>query len=157
MRNSNNRIADNLKKIDFLHQLRRQLQQPTGLSPHQHLPLTTWLAQDLSQQHHDLMIWHTSLHDLETSITLIFNILRHQNKQQQCQTKRGFFQHALSSQSQCDLLRIIPQHDSPVYPKISVGHHGLSLHFLIPDYHHQGNTSPIKDEIEFTLQCCKIL
>ena len=157
MQQNNHRIADNLKKIDFIHQLRRQLQQPAGLSPQQYLPLKAWLDQDTCQQQHDLAIWQSKIQDLENSILVIFNILRQQKKEHDCQTKNGFFQHSACSNEHHDLLRIIPHHNSAVYPKISVGHHGLSLHFIEPNYHQSDNAKTVTDEVKFTLQYCKII
>jgi len=87
-------------------------------------------------------------------VDMILRLLRENTHFSPAQsTKAGVYQHNLDNNS-TQLIRVSLAKESHYFPEISGGKHHFTARFIQPDNEH--HTTPISDEIKFSLSCCSL-
>lgn len=89
--------------------------------------LLLWLEHDAEKRKNDLHEWLTDINTLQSTISTYLNLLRKTAFFETITLLNGFYQCSLPSKMNCHLILLRMDKNSGVVPKMSLGHHGLSL------------------------------
>ena len=111
----------------------------------------SWLQQDIEKRQEDMLQWMTQFEDVAGIIGTYLKLVRHTGHYQTHTAPKGFYQQAIDPKLTCHLIQIRLEKALAIYPKISVGRHGLSIRFVNCD-----ETRDETQEISFELSCCNL-
>ncbi len=112
-----------------------------------------WLNRPLAYQRQHLLEWQKDLAIIRNSILLILNLIRNSSNPQPEIAIKGFYQKAMEQNTNCQLIRVIMNVESPFFPEISAGKHRVTIRFM-----DQVDTSnrPVQtdQDVDFVIHCC---
>ncbi len=153
LRQTAGRLGDGLRSNELLNIVRPRLAIPGGTCSFDVPAFHFWLSQPAKHRHDALETWYEQFFPIETTVTLLLNIIRHSAYEEEAVATAGYFQKMLETNTPCQMIRI-KLNDHSVFPEISGGKHRVSVRFLT-----QGpELQPIakQEDIAFTLGCCII-
>ncbi|OAI49500.1 hypothetical protein AYO45_07030, partial [Gammaproteobacteria bacterium SCGC AG-212-F23] len=126
---SNRKIAQNLREIELLNNLRLHLASPGGGCSFDIPVYHYWLQQPAEKREENIRGWLLELKQVRTTVFLILQLIRESGKTQTKNAEHGFYQELLDPQTNLRLLRVSLSASLPAYPEISIGRHFLSVRF----------------------------
>ena len=154
MHQQTSRLGEQLKRNEFLNQLRQHLNFPGGLAYHNTFALTTWAHLPPAQQLTDIIHWRKELTSIESTIQLILKLTRQTAANQQQVASNGYFQKNLDTNLPIGLIIVRTQYHT--YPEFSATRHRLNIRFMQPNYYDNAHPKQTQEDIPFTLSCCQI-
>jgi len=149
----NGRFANELRNNEFLHQIKQYQKNPGGLCQFDVPAFQLWCSYPVNQQQMMLQQWLSEIKDIISVTQFLLEVTR-----QSCSTKKvtaedSHYQDSLDSNAALQLVQVYLSADYQAYPEVSVGRHGISIHFKRPDF--QSRAVQNRDNIEFELRTCK--
>lgn len=142
---SHGKFAEPIRKLPFFKNIMQYQAIPGSESGHLMPDYQLWLNQSIRQCVHDMESWLVYFHDIDEITRTHLMFVRDAGEFQTTFANKGFFQDSMDSR--CQLIRIrIPTH-LRLYPKVSVGQHGMSIQFFslssvtAPSHKHTGDAS----------------
>lgn len=148
------KMGEQLRKNEFLSQIRLQLTNPAGACENALPGLLWWLNKSVESRVCDLELWFQPFVDLESTLKLLLSLIRRSTKAQKVSAKKGLFQH--SPNPPCELLRISVPADLNIYPEFSANKHRIVIRFLTPDLANGSKPTQTKDNVPFNITYCRI-
>ena len=149
-------MGEQIRKNEFLNQIRNQLSHPGGACHNSRAPYALWLSTPAHERIKDLQSWRQEFLELEKISGLILKILRDSMISEKLHCEDGFYQKNLTKETDCNLIRItVPTHYS-VYPECSANKHRVVIRFLHPNYYGNGRAEQSNKDFDFHLACCHI-
>lgn len=149
---SSGKIAQKLREIELLNNLRLHLVTPGGGCSFDIPVYHYWLQQPIKQRQQSLKLWITEFDSIRTAIDILLNLIRESAKTQEKMAEHGFYQELLDAQNNLRLIRVSVPHSVVAYPEISVGRHFLSIRYFSPDITHR--PKPYLDNLSFSIDYC---
>ncbi|MCA9334081.1 cell division protein ZapD [Candidatus Saccharibacteria bacterium] len=150
--NNKGMFAQDLRENEFIQCIYRSHAIPGGMCRH-HLPgFYLWLTEISDKSHSDIKTWLKSFDEIFSIVSVILRFTRECSNTQRHIAYSGFFQMALDAQLPCQLIRVRYPRDFDVFPKISIGRHGLGIRFLSPNLN--GRAQQSLGNIAFELAIC---
>ncbi len=154
MHQQTTRLGEKLKHIDFLNQLRQNINLPGSLAYHSCFVLQTWSHQPVDQQLHNIHTWKKELNAIEQTVSLILKLTRQTAVTQKHIATNGQFQKNLNANLALGLIVVTTQYNT--YPEFSAGKHRLNIRFMQPNFYDHLHPTQIQQDIPFSLCCCQI-
>lgn len=129
---SNGKIAQNLREVELLNNLRLHLTTPGGGCSFDMPVYHYWLQQPVEKRQETIQSWLTEFTSIRATASLILQLVRDGTKAQERTADHGFYQELLDPQLNLRLIRVALPHGIPAHPEISVGRHFLSIRFYSP-------------------------
>lgn len=151
---SNNKFANALRSNEFLNTIRQYQQTPGGLAAYNTPEFQLWLEQSPSSRQNQLAEWIAELQEVRQTSQLLLRLIRQSsNPTPEC-AESGFFQRALDSQTNCQLVRVevLSNIKQILFPVISASRHGISIRFN--ELNVNGHATQCEHAVEFALTCC---
>ncbi len=149
---NNKKIAQNLREVELLNNLRLHLASPGGGCCFD-IPLYHyWLNQPAEVRESTLKTWINEFNQIREAISLILRLIREGSKFNHKTAEHGFYQELLDPQVNLRLIRVAIPHGIAAYPEISIGRHYLSVRFFSPTI--QERPTQYLDRIEFWISHC---
>ena len=150
------KLGDELRKHEFLNQIRTHLSNPAGACEHALPAYRLWLNKLPETRSQDLKIWSQSFIDLDHIIQMLLNLLRNSSDPKQMVAAKGFYQQPQDAHSPCELLCIsMPKHYD-LYPEISANKHRIIIRFLQADLYEGNKPQQANENVEFLLTCSRL-
>lgn len=92
-----------------------------------------WLGQSVDARQQQLIQWYTELNPFADIVKTILKIYRQSAQPVEQQAKQGFFQTTVDPQQPCHLIQVRLQPCDDIFPRISIGRHGISIRFMQGD------------------------
>ncbi len=124
------RLADQIKKIELLNNIRMQQINPAGDSVFSLPEYYLWLHRSSEERKADIKTWSDKLKDLRLVICFILKLIRQNSFSSQEIAAGGFYQSHIDSSLGCQIVEVKVGKNIGVYPKFSVGRNHLSFHFM---------------------------
>jgi cell division protein ZapD len=150
------RFGQNLRDNEFLNIIRLHLGNPGGACPFSTPAFHLWLQQPSEIRQQDLLRWLKEFEQLKEVVLLLLQITRSSNIPAQKLAKGGFYQQNFEPSISYQLVQVVLAHDVKLYPEISVGQHGVSIRFFELNTADHARDIQTKQDVTFTLTCCKI-
>lgn len=142
-----------LRDDDFIIKAIKFHRNPGGICPISQLEIQHWIKQGREKRLEQLEPWVESFDEIGSICTLILDLVRNSGVSQKHVAEQGYFDMVLdSTRSNHQLLQVKLLDNSKVYPQISFGRHGLSIHFT--QQKNAKNIPESVENIEFELTCC---
>lgn len=147
-------IGRALKDNEFLSALRQRSAIPGGTCGFDLPSLQNWLAQPAELRRAQLDRWLEEVSALDRSIRLVLMLLRESAAPSREASTGGVFQRSLDSSSY-QLIRVMLDEGSSMFPEISGGKHRITIRFL---EHRDVSKRPrqVQQDVEFRLVCCQL-
>jgi cell division protein ZapD len=146
---SNGKIGQNLREIEFLNNLRLHLTSPGGGCSFD-IPLYHyWIKQPVDVRRDTIISWLTEFNSIRTAATVILRLVREGTKVEEKTAESGFYQELLDPQLNLKLIRVTIKPEIAAYPEISVGRHFLGVRFYSP--HIKERPTQYSDNLSFWL------
>lgn len=113
-----------------------------------------WLHQAPEQRTAQMKAWLAEFKDIAEIIAIFLKLIRHTGHFQNQVAHKGFYQQAIDPKLSCHLIQIRLDKSLNIYPKISIGRHGLSVRFVKSSDEASECTS--ESDIKFELACCTL-
>lgn len=130
---SSGKIAQPLREIELLNNLRLHLNSPGGGCSFDIPVYHYWLNQPPAERIATLQAWISEFDHIRSASSLILKLVRESAKSQQKTAEHGFYQELLDPQINLRLIRVAIPAETSAYPEISIGRHYLSVRFFIPN------------------------
>lgn len=150
------KIGDNLRKNEFLNQIRMHLSHPAGACETTLPSLNLWLNKPQPSRQEDLEVWCQPFANLFKAIALLMKLIRQSSQSIHVIAKKGYYQQAQDPAQPCELLRIGVSASYNVFPKFSANKHCVVVRFMELDLYDGRKPVQTKQDIEFFLRCCRI-
>jgi cell division protein ZapD len=152
LNNSPGKLGQKLRENEFLNPIRMQLPKSGGMSNFNGPAFYFWLQQTSESRFRALNNWFKELENIHKAVELLLQLTRETGTAQLKFAQQGFYQESLDANIPYQLIRVALPKDRKVYPEISVGRYGLSIHFYSPNF--DGRAIKAGHEIPFKLACC---
>jgi len=147
------KFADDLRHNEFIYSIRQQHAIPGGTcsfsTPGYHL----WLQQSHQMRADHLESWLQALSDIYTISQSVLRLVRNSAMLKAEVAQSGFYQTSLDPQTSWQLIRVVLPAEYTVFPRFSIGRHGLSIRFLEASLHDRAQKTDT--DIQFDLACCR--
>lgn len=130
---SNGKIAQNLREIELLNNLRLHLATPGGGCSFDTPVYYYWLQQPAAERTATIRAWLDEFSSIRSANELVLKLVREESKIHQKQASNGFHQELLDPQNNLRMIRVIVPDNITAYPEISIGRHFLSIRFFEPN------------------------
>ncbi|WP_423063040.1 cell division protein ZapD [Candidiatus Paracoxiella cheracis] len=150
------KIGDPLRNNPFLNQIRMHLSHPGGPCSFSTPAYALWLQQPSEKRIDDLKKWTQGLTQLNSIEKIILKLTRESTNKQKLTASNGFYQQSLDANLPCQMIRVTLPMALGAYPEISVGKHRMAIRFLKLNFDNYEHAQQIRDDFEFTLNCCRI-
>ena len=154
------KLGQDLRDNEFIKIIRQHSINPGGACNFSTPAYYLWLEQPMLQRKTDFERWLIQTEQLQKMVRLLLQLTRNANNSVWQIAKQGFYQQALDSKIDCQMIRVIlaanPDTHPPIYPEISIGKHRLSIYFHTPDFQDFSRSQKTTRDIEFQLTCCTI-
>ena len=114
-----------------------------------------WLSKPKKTRNENLAMWFSPFHQLEHSVQLILEVLRHSAEDTDEIAQKGFFQKSLDTNQPIQLIRISTPSKGVCYPEISAGKHRFSVRFM-ENENPASRPDQCHEDIKFKLRMCSI-
>lgn len=129
---SSGKIAQNLRDIELLNNLRLHLATPGGGCSFDIPIYHYWLQQPPDKRLASIKSWLNEFSMVRKANSLILQLVREESKIHQKTATNGFHQELLDPQTNLRLIRVAVPTNVAAYPEISLGRHFLSIRFHTP-------------------------
>ncbi len=148
------KIGENLRRNEFLNQIRMHLANPAGACETTLPPLQLWLNRPAQARQHDLKVWCSPFIKLLDAIYLLLKLIRQGTPTTAVVACRGLYQQNQDSTVPYDLLRLSITSTLNVFPEFSANKHRIMIRFMLLDL---GGRKPLQtqEDIAFHLRCCR--
>lgn len=114
-----------------------------------------WLSAPAKIRGAQLSEWMRDLRAVEKATSIILRLIRESNSPRKACASGGFYQEQLDNSQVWQLVRIIVQAESGVYPEISGGKHRFTVRFYA-QHDTAARPGQVSDDVDFELQCCSL-
>lgn len=149
---SSGKIAQNLREIELLNNLRLHLATPGGGCSFDIPVYHHWLQQPIEQRRATLVSWVDEFKNVRLAIQLILQLIRESAKSEPKTAEKGFYQELLDVQVNLRLIRVKVPKNIQAFPEISVGRHFVVVRFSTPNI--LGRTVQYPNNLNFWLSYC---
>ena len=150
------KIGQDLRSHSFLDIIRQHLNSPGGACGFNTPAFHLWLQQPATERTDVFKQWLVELEQLEQIVNLVLQLIRQNGNLETFTATSGFYQQALDSSIQYELIRVLLPKAQLIYPEISVGRHRLSIRFLEMAIRTKERDQQIKQDVIFKLACCRL-
>jgi len=148
-------VGRSLKDNEFLAALRQRSAIPGGTCGFDLPSLQNWLAQPAEERRGQLNRWLEDLGALDRSLRLVLMLLRESAAATNETAENGLFQRSLESGTSYQLIRVLLDEGTAIFPEISGGKHRITIRFLDqPDVAQR--PQPVRTNVVFQLVCCQL-
>lgn len=146
------KLVPELSNNEFLNYIRKHTMCNSGAYYFDAPAYNCWLQQTAKQRMQDLLAWFEAFGFMRAVNDQLLDLTRSSGEECTVVAEHGFYQETLDPQVPNQLIRVAVTERLNVYPKISVGRHGLSVRFFAARF----NTRPIQIDthVKFQLVCC---
>ena len=130
---SNAKIAQNLRSVEMLSNLKLHLVNPGGGGSFDTPLFHNWLQQPANKRLATLKSWLEEFDDIRLASHLLLKLLRKDTSHLTKNAVRGFYQELLDSQPNLRMIRVMLPSEARAFPEISLSRHFMSIRFLVPD------------------------
>lgn len=121
------RFGDEIHSNSFLQSIRIAQASHTN-DCESHAPqLLLWLENDANLRKQDLSSWLKDLQLLFDTVSIYLALIRDTANYEQIELIHGFYQCSLPTKSPCHVILLKMNKDAELFPKMQIGHHGLTL------------------------------
>lgn len=149
---SSGKIAQPLREIELLNNLRLHLNSPGGGCSFDIPMYHYWLNQPAYDRQATLKSWLAEFHPIRSASSLILQLVRESAKSQEKMAEHGFYQELLDPQINLRLIRVAIPATIAAYPEISIGRHYLSVRFFSPSI--QERPTQFLEHLQFWISHC---
>ena len=128
------KFGERLRNIEFLNQIRMQLNNPAGPCGYKLPAYALWLAKPEAVKIEHLLEWEKELDFLFKTADILLKIMRNTAAISKITAENGFYQQSLDASKVCYLISTTIDKNQEVYPEYSIGKHRLIIRFLTPNY-----------------------
>ncbi|MFI4957062.1 MAG: cell division protein ZapD [Gammaproteobacteria bacterium] len=153
LQHTTGRLGDALRTNELVNVVRQRLAIPGGTCGFDLPAFHFWLSQTMHTRKESLENWYRQFGPIESTVSLLLDIVRQSAYEEKVHAPGGYFQKALETNTPCQLVRVT-LHGVSSFPEISGGKHRISIRFLTQDDHL--HPVPRQDDVHFTLGCCVI-
>lgn len=150
------KIGEDLRKNEFLNQIRMQLAHPAGPCETTLAPLQLWLNRSPESRQADLKIWSRPFLTLLNGINLLLRLVRHSTETNTHTANRGLYQQNQDPSSPYELIRISVDAIWDVFPEFSANKHRFMIRFMHLSLHEGRKPTQTQQDVEFYLRCCRL-
>lgn len=152
--NTQRKLAQDLRDLDFIETLRAHLSMLGGDSDFEVPGYHYWLKRPASERKATLNEWLSHFDKAREAVNLLLSIIRRSNEPRELTADRGFFHESISAVASPQLVRVLLPHDADYFPEVSVGKHRLNIRFC----HLSLETRPqqVETDVPFQLMLCCI-
>jgi cell division protein ZapD len=147
----NKKLGASLREERFLNNIRQRFAIPGGVTSFDLPSLFCWLKQDEASKQKDLDLWLDQLGIIDTSLEMLLSFLRENSRFQQVVSENGFYQGSV--EEKVELVRIICDQNSDVYPVVSGSRNRFGIKFMKLNSD-SGTSSAVTSTTTFQLSCC---
>lgn len=122
------KFAEPVRRIDLFRHIMQHQNTPGCESGYLMPNYYLWLNESIPVCLHDMESWLVHFHDIDEITRTHLTFVRDSGCFQQDIAHRGFYQQSMDSR--CQLIRVKVPTDTSLFPKVSVGQHGISLQFF---------------------------
>jgi cell division protein ZapD len=151
---TNGKIAQPLREIELLNNLRLHLSTPGGGCSFDIPVFHYWLRQPAQKRETLLKGWLAEFQSIRNAIELILKLTREGAKAQNRRAEKGFYQELLDPLMNVKLIRVAVPNETLVHPETSVSRHFLSIRFFTPTIHDRPSQCP--EDFSFWLSYCSL-
>ena len=151
----NGQVGQDTKNVELLTAIAQKNSVPGSICDFDLPALKHWLTSPKEKRQQNIEKWFQPFADLDRSVQLILDVLRHSAEDTDEVAQNGFFQKSLDTNQSIQLLRISIPGDSPCYPEISAGKHRFSVRFMKNDDPAQ-RPEQCSEDVNFKLMMCTI-
>jgi cell division protein ZapD len=150
------KIGHDLRKNEFLNQIRMHLANPAGACESILPPLNLWLNKSQESRQADLEVWCKPFVKLLKAITLLLKLIRESTQTISAVAKNGYYQQNQDPSLPCELIRISVDSSLDVFPEFSANKHRFMIRFMQLDLYGGRKPKQIQEDVEFFLRCCRV-
>jgi cell division protein ZapD len=154
MHQQTTRLGEKLKHIEFLNQLRQNINLPGSLAYHNCFIFQAWSHQPLDHQIHNIHTWKKELDAIEKAVNLILKLTRQTAVAQKHIAINGQFQKTLNSNLALGLIVVTTQ--CSTYPEFSASKRHFNIRFMQPNFNDHSHPTQLQQDVPFTLHYCQI-
>lgn len=149
---SSGKIAQRLRDIELLNNLRMHLASPGGGCSFDIPIFHYWLQQPAELRKQTLMDWLSEFSQIRSACALALDLVRNNAKTEEKTAIHGFHQELLDPQSSLRMIRIGIKRTIDAYPEVSIGRHFFSVRFYSP--YIKERPTQYTDNLTFTVAYC---
>jgi cell division protein ZapD len=142
-----------LRDNEFLNAIRHRSSIPGGTCAFDIPEYTHWLRQTFERRSADIANWMSIISPLCDSVAGLLWLVRNSKKASLHVAVRGVYQHSMSRDVNCSLIRLGLPQGSKLYPEISGGHHRFTVR-LMQWNAEDGRPIQTDQDIEIELAVC---
>lgn len=155
MQQGSGQIGKELQNIDIMNAIKQKMNLPGVICDFDLPAFRFWQNREGAIRTQHLQAWFEPFRNLDRSVQLILDVVRHSAEESSETAEGGFFQKSLDSNQSIMLIRIILPQGSDYYPEISGGKHRFSVRFLKHD-DPANRPEQVSRDVDFKLQMCSI-
>lgn len=144
-----------LKNHELINAIRQRASIPGALCVFDLASLHYWLAQPYSERREDFQEWLAPLATIRQANELVVNLIRKSVAPETRMAEDGFFQLNLESGAPYQLVRVLLDDTSNVYPEISASKHRVIIRFMRLD-RRTGHPYQVNHDVAFELAICQL-
>ncbi|WP_298217712.1 cell division protein ZapD [Halothiobacillus sp.] len=144
-----------LKKHELLNAIRQRASIPGALCAFDLAALHHWLAQPYSERREDFVEWLEPLATIRRANELVIDLIRKSVAPEPRTAEDGFFQLNLDLGTPYQLVRVLLDDNSNVYPEISASKHRVIVRFMRLD-RRTGHPYQVNHDVAFELALCQL-
>lgn len=145
-------LGQSLRQDGFLKSVAKRTSIPGGTCSFDLPQYHYWLKQPAEPRQQQLQDWVQGLQPVSDAINLVLSLARTSSRPREVTAAGGLFQESLQTQAQAQLVRVILNGDTQVFPEISGHKNHFSIRFM--DTREPGLPVPWREDIVFNLTCC---
>lgn len=151
----NTQPGAHLKKNELINAIRQRASIPGALCAFDLASLHFWLAQPYSQRREDFEQWLEPLAIIRRANELVVDLIRNSVAPQTRSAEDGFFQLNLETGAPYQLVRVLLDDVSNVYPEISASKHRVIIRFMRLD-RQTGHPHQVNHDVPFEMAICQL-
>jgi len=144
-----------LKHHELINAIRQRASIPGALCVFDLAALHYWLAQPYSERREDFLQWLEPLATIRHANELVVDLIRKSVTPEAKMAEDGFFQLNLESGAPYQLVRVLLDDTSNVYPEISASKHRVIVRFMRLD-RRTGHPHQVNHDVNFELAICQL-
>ncbi|ACX95508.1 protein of unknown function DUF1342 [Halothiobacillus neapolitanus c2] len=151
----NTQPGAHLKKHELINAIRQRASIPGALCVFDLAALHYWLAQPYSERREDFLEWLEPLATIRRANELVIDLIRNSVAPEIRTAEDGFFQLNLELGTPYQLVRVLLDDGSNVYPEISASKHRVIVRFMRLD-RQTGHPFQVNHDVAFELAICQL-
>lgn len=144
-----------LKNHELINAVRQRASIPGALCAFDLAALHHWLAQPYTERREDFQQWLEPLTTIRRANELVIDLIRNSVTAEKKTAEDGFFQLNMESSMPYQLVRVLLDDTTNVYPEISAGKHRVIIRFMHIDQQ-TGHPYQVNHDVAFELAICQL-